>query len=64
MSEEKRKHVFVDPVTGDLDLQELPDPTQKRELLDALSFEFAFEPLDHSTLEKMDSYVRARIEVG
>ncbi|MDC7242387.1 MAG: hypothetical protein PQJ50_18680 [Spirochaetales bacterium] len=64
MAEEKtkRKHVYIDPATGELDLKDLPDPSLRRSLIDSLSMEFAFEPLDQSTLEKMDAFVITELE--
>jgi hypothetical protein len=58
----KRKHVYIDPDTGELDLKDLPDPSLRRTLLDELSMEFAFEPMDQSTLEKMDAHVIKELE--
>lgn len=58
----KRKYVYIDPATGELDLKDLPDPSRRRELLNAIAQEFAFEPLDRSTLERMDGFVIKELE--
>ncbi len=57
-----RKYLKVNRNTGDLELIDFPYPDQARAILDDIYREFAFEPLDLETIEKMNQYVEQKLE--
>ena len=63
MDEEKRKtYLFVNKMTGSLELRDFPYPERERELLARIYGEYAFEPLDSTTLELMNRTVHEQME--
>ena len=62
MSDTKH-YIAVNKSTGELELNEFPYPEKEKELMDEIYQEFAFEPLDRATLEKMNRFIEKKLEV-
>ncbi|MDC7220337.1 MAG: hypothetical protein PQJ59_10370 [Spirochaetales bacterium] len=57
-----KAYLFVNKSTGSLEFKDFPYPEREQELLQHIYSEYAFEPLDRTTLEKMNRTVADKME--
>jgi hypothetical protein len=64
MDDDKIQKVYVkfNRNTESIELIDFPYPEKKRDFLNAIYQEFAFEPFCQETLEKMNQFVLTRLE--
>ncbi len=59
---EEREYLHMNKTTGQLEFRDSPYPEKEKDLLDFIYAEYAFEPLDRKTLERMNRTVNKRLE--
>jgi len=59
---EEKKYLHVNKTTGQLEFRDFPYPEKEKELLEFIYGEYAFEPLDRTTLESMNRTINERME--
>jgi hypothetical protein len=57
-----KNYLFVNRTTNQLEFRDFPYPEREGELLNYIYNEYAFEPLDRGTLEKMNRTVADKME--
>jgi len=60
--DEKKHYLHMNKATGQLEFRDFPYPEKEKELLDFIYAEYAFEPLDRTTLERMNKSVHEKLE--
>ncbi|MDC7224762.1 MAG: hypothetical protein PQJ60_13535 [Spirochaetales bacterium] len=57
-----KTYLFVNKSTGQLEFRDFPYPEREAELLQWIYDEYAFEPLDRTTVEKINRSVADKME--